>query len=372
MKVLITGDFCPIGRIEKYNDFKLKKSINEFSKIAEDSDIFITNLECPLIDGESLEDKFGPSLKASIKTISILNDLGVNVVTLANNHIMDHGKEGLISSIHHCKESNIDIVGAGSNINEARKPLIKNIDNKSIAFFNVAENEFSNTNGDEYGSNPLDLVKNFEDINTLKNTVDYIVVIYHGGNENYNLPSPRLKETLRYFVQIGANAVIAHHTHCVSGYEVYNGFPIFYGIGNFIFDYFKNDDIEWSTGVAIELNFNDNNIDFKIFPFYQNYKNDIGINLFEEDDRITFFEKLDHLNKIISDDKKLNESFLDFIKVKQKQYSHFLEPYDSTVLHGLYGRNIIPSFLSRNKRKLYLNLIRCESHRDVLLKILNQ
>ena len=65
--------------------------------------------------------------------------------------------------------------------------------------------------------------------------VEKVVVIYHGGNEYYPLPRPELKKTFHFLADIGADAVVGHHTHVFSGYEMYNGIPLVYSLGNFFF-----------------------------------------------------------------------------------------------------------------------------------------
>jgi len=373
IKILITGDFCPINRIEELSlNNQHEQVFNDFLPKLEEVDIAITNLECPLIDKDYISEKFGPLLKASTKTVETLKFGGFDVVTLSNNHIMDHGVAGLNSTIETLKLNRIDFVGVGENLESAREPLIKYIKNKKIAFFNFAENEFSNTQGDYAGANPLSLVNNFNDIRKYKNEVDFIIVIYHGGNEMYQLPSPRLKETLRFFVDCGANAVMAHHTHCFSGYEVYHDSPIFYGLGNFIFDYNLRKNELWNIGIGIVLKIEDSKIDFEIIPFSQNKNNNDGLKLLNEDETRIFNTKIIELNAIISDDLRLNVEFDKFIELKRKQYSHFLEPYSNRILHGMFGRNFIPSFYSKKKKRLLLNLIRCEAHRDIILNLLSR
>jgi len=373
IKILITGDYCPINRIEELSlNNKHEQIFNDFLPKIKEVDIAITNLECPLIDEDYISEKFGPSLKASTKTIETLKFAGFDVVTLSNNHIMDHGEAGLKSTLECLKINGIDFVGVGNDLERARKPLIKNIKNKKIAFFNFAENEFSNTHGDYPGSNPLSLVSNFNDIRNYKNLVDKIIVIFHGGNEMYQLPSPRLKETFRFFVDSGADAVISHHTHCFSGYEIYNNAPIFYSLGNFIFDYNLSKNELWNIGMGVVLKIENSKINFEIIPFSQNKNDNIGLMLLNEKEKNKFNNKIIELNSIIADDKKLNTEFQKFIESKEQQYSHYLEPYSNKILHGLFGRKIIPSFYSKKKKQLLLNLIRCESHRDIILKLLSK
>ena len=371
IKITITGDLCPINKTETLVKNKQYRDIfHDVQPILQNSDLSVTNLECPLTQHENPISKTGPALKAKPETIEVLKIGNFKLATLANNHIMDLGQKGLFDTMQILTENKISYVGAGKSLTESRKPFVTNIQNKSIAILNFAENEFSTTHGDCPGTNPLSLIQNFNDIKKAKSANDIVILIYHGGNEEYNLPSPRIKETFRFFVDAGADAVISHHTHRYSGYEIYKNAPIFYGVGNFLFDDKQNKGFEWQQGLAITLVFSEQKTSFEINPISHYDGNVDGVRLLNGIEKKQVLDKISYLNSIIADEDLLNTNFLDFVKLKEKQYQHFIEPHSNCILHGLMGRGYIPSLLSKYKRKLYLNLIRCESHRDVLIKIL--
>ena len=318
-KILICGDFCPVGEIETLSlNQEHEKIFGGFTKYTSEADLSIVNLECPLTEKNTPDIKFGPVLKAHPDTIKSLKFAGFDLATLANNHIMDHGKEGLNSTIEACENNNIDYVGVGDNLTEARKFYSKEIRGKRIAILNFAENEFSNTHGNTPGANPLSFPKNLQDIQKAKRENDFVLVIIHGGNENYQLPSPRLKETFRFMIDAGADAVVGHHIHCFSGYEWYNKKPIIYSVGNFIFDYDQRVNKLWSTSYSIMLNVDEDKVDFEIIPFYQNYK-EAGIKLMNEEEKMGVLEKVDELNQVIQDDQKLEENFEEFIAAQERK-----------------------------------------------------
>ena len=80
----------------------------------------------------------------------------------------------------------------------------------------------------------------YEAIQALRPKVDWLIVLYHGGNEYYSLPRPGLKKDFHYLADLGADLVVGHHTHVISGYEIYNGKPLIYSLGNFFFPYKEN------------------------------------------------------------------------------------------------------------------------------------
>ncbi|MBT1700523.1 CapA family protein [Fulvivirgaceae bacterium PWU4] len=371
VSILLTGDFCPQLRVE---DLILKGQMqavfNDLKAEFDKSDLNIVDLECPLVkDGQTIP-KTGPHLKAHPEGVKALQYARVGLVAMANNHIMDYGSQGLFDTMELCKGAGIATVGVGRNLEAARKPFYTEIKGTRIAVLNITENEWSNTHGDEAGANPLDLAKNFHDIRQAKSQSDVVIVIFHGGNEFYELPSPRTKETLRFFVEAGASAVIAHHTHIVSGYEVYEGAPIFYSLGNFVFDWAGQRNSFWNTGYAVRLKIGKHTpVSFEIIPFEQNDAKP-GVFRLSGEALSKFNDNLSRLNSVIADDAQLKKQFDDYCRSKKDIYNIYLEPYRNSLLASLRKRGFIPSMFSKEKRRLMLNITRCEAHRDILLKSL--
>lgn len=367
--ILITGDFCPVNRVgELLRNRDIDNVFQDFLPYIKGSVLAITNLECPLTNSHQSISKTGPALKASSGTAEFISEAGFNLVTLANNHIMDFGADGLNSTISACTSNLLSYVGVGQDLSRAQTAFRTEIGDKTISILNIAENEFSTTHGNYPGANPMNPVSNYYDIRKARSESDLVLVIVHGGHESYNLPSPRIKETLRFFADAGASAIFQHHAHCYSGYEVYNGVPIFYGLGNFLFDKDHKRNSPWNYGYAVEL-IVEELLNFKIIPYEQN-NDKAGLKLLQGSEKEDFFSQLDKLNLIIQDDELLAREFMNYCNRSKRLYSSFLEPHSNRILHYLRNRKIIPSLLSKYKRSLYLNLIRCESHRDVVMKIL--
>ncbi len=370
VKVFISGDFCPVNRVDELiNKGNFGVIYNDLLPYIKQSDITITNLECPLTSSGHKSKKSGPNLRASEKAIEALRFAGFNLVTLANNHIMDYGDSGLNSTIQKCLESGIDYVGIGSNNQNAREQMFKVVDGIKIAFINFCENEWSVATESNPGANSLNPISNYYDIADAKTKADHVIVIVHGGHENYDLPSPRMKQTYRFFVDAGASAVIGHHPHCFSGFEIYKNAPIFYSLGNFIFDWYVRKESMWEKGFAVIFTFNLKSITFDLLPYIQCDERP-GVRLLNETEKKIFDEKISLLNTKISNDDILNQEFIKLIKSRKKNYLSILEPFTNKILLSLYHRGFIPSLISSREKRVLLNTIRCESHRDVLLKIL--
>lgn len=371
IKILITGDFCPHNRIQ---ELALKSDypsvFHDFIDVFEGNDLNVTDLECPLTTLETRRKKTGPHQKADPRCINILKHANINLVALANNHIMDFGSEGTKQTIELCMQHGIETVGAGSDETTARKPFITTLKNKKFAFINAADIEFLTAPDGTFQANAAHATDIFYNIKNARETCDYVIVMIHGGNEFYHLPSPRVKKLYRFFIDAGSDAVISNHTHCYSGYEVYHDKPIFYGLGNFIYDWPGKINSDWNKGYAVRLLFADT-VFFEIIPLNQCNETP-GVFHLNKNETVDFQQNIEKLNKIIDDDAKLSQAFQQYVNKVTLMYDAFIEPYFGRVYNALRQRNYLPNLLSRKKRLLFLNLIRCEAHREVLIKILTQ
>lgn len=370
IKIIVAGDFCPTERVKEHiNNQQYIQVFGKIRPIIESTDYAVVNFECPIVlnDAKPIE-KTGPALKTGVNAVKSIQFAGFNMVTLANNHFYDYGDKGVSDTLSTCKEHGVDTVGGGKNLNAATKVFYKEIRGKKIAFINFCEHEFSIATERSGGSNPLDLVKNYHQIQDARNKADYVIVIIHGGHEYYELPSLRMKETYRFFVEAGANAVINHHQHCFSGYEIYKGKPIFYGLGNFCFDNKKYRGNIWNDGFMVELVFDNSEISFDLHPYIQSDKSPQVLPL-EGELLEKFKSKLSVLNKIINDNNTLDQHHKCFLSKKNTYTKLAFEPYQGRLISSLYHRGLLPSFLKKNKLNILAN-IQCESHRERLLYIL--
>ena len=366
-KILIAGDFAPRARVAKLIDEGRYEDIFEqVIPLTSRSDYSIVNLEAPVVEQTCAQPitKYGPNLKCSAKAIDALANAGFNMVTLANNHFYDYGEEGVVDTLKACKLRHLDVVGGGVNINEASKILYKEIGGIRIAFINCCESEFSIATDQSGGSNPLNPLKQYYDIINARKQSDKVIVIVHGGHELYQLPSPRMKEVYRFFVDAGADAVLNHHQHCYSGYEVYKGSPIFYGLGNFCFDITPTQvETLWNYGYMVELNIDGNSITFDLIPYNQ-CSNSPSVKILSPG---AFSNELQTLNENITDDAKLKLATNHYYETCARYERSILEPYSGRVLNKLFSMNLLPEFVSGVKKYGMLNHIECESHREKLI-----
>jgi poly-gamma-glutamate synthesis protein (capsule biosynthesis protein) len=371
INILFTGDFCPHNRIEQLSKVGNYKAVfNDFINVFDGNDLNVTDVECPLTDSKKRIPKTGPYQFAAAHNIGILKFAKIGLAAMANNHIMDCDAEGAIDTINTCHKEGIETVGIGRTSGEKRKAFSTIIKGKKIAIINFAENEFIAAPGGKVAANSLHLVNNYYDITAAKQEHDIVLLMVHGGNEFYSLPSPRMKETYRFFIDIGADAVISNHTHCFSGYEVYKDKPIFYSLGNFIYDWPERINSDWNNGYAVKLKITEK-IDFEIIPLKQN--NEVpGLFHLNKEEKKGFWEKMALRNAIIGDDIRLAEEFNNYCLSVKRMYDSFIEPNFGKTIASLRGRGFFPKLMKNRKRLLLLNLARCEAHRDVLLNLLSK
>ena len=370
MKILIAGDFVPRRRTAAQIEKGDYSCLDEVKPIIKAVDYAIVNFESPVVMREAKPiEKTGPSLHCSEKAMGCVAQAGFKCVTLANNHFRDFGQVGVEDTLHACKKYHVDHVGGGKDLEEAEHILYREINGQTLAIINICENEWSIASEKHGGSAPLNLVKNYYAIHEAKTKADFVLVIVHGGTELYNLPTPRMKETYRFFIDNGADAVVNHHQHCYSGYEVYQGKPIFYGLGNFCFDKpVARQDKLWEEGYMVELHLTEET-SFRLFPYRQCTEDLPTVEL--RTDMSAFNDSLQHLNSIIANDNALEEQFEMLASRGRATALQILSPYSSTMMQWLYSKRIFPSFVTNKRMKHLLAHIQCEAHRDILMFGLN-
>lgn len=376
MKVLVAADYCPQGRMSEL--FEQEEYAMVFSGIRDvvlSAHYSIINLECPVVSESNATpiEKCGPNLRCEQKGIKAIRWAGFDCVTLANNHFLDYGDNGVSRTLEVCENNGIETVGGGMDLMEASKNLFKQIEGKTLAVINCCEHEFSIATETNAGSNPLNPIKQYYAIKEAKEKADYVLVIVHGGHEHYNLPSTRMQEIYRFFIDAGADAVVNHHQHCYSGYEVYRGKPIFYGLGNFCFD--KVSDrmpAGWYEGYMVELKFGEGEgIGYELIPYTQ-CKDKLSVELMTGEEFKRFFEKIGQLNAIIANPVQLKQRHEEWMEKNGSSFEHQFLPYSNHWLVSAYRRHLFPSLLSKERLLVLQNHFECESHRERSLFALNR
>ena len=373
INIKIGGDFV----INK-DDFSSKNIHQDVIALFEKSDLNILNLECPItkVSKEHQILKTGPHIKGDefsmLETAKLLN---TNVLTLANNHILDYGEKGLEDTIDFLKQNSFDFLGAGKNVNEAKQAFRKTIKGRRFSIINFAENEWCSATPITGGANPMNIIDNVHQIQEEKKVSDYVLVIIHGGHEYYNLPSPRMVQQYRFYAENGADVIIGHHTHCISGYEEYNGIPICYSLGNFLFTE-NSKYADWNIGLVAEIVIDAlGKIAVNFHPVEYNNQT-YSLKLLQGDSKKAVLGRVKSYSDIIKDPNKIKQEWDSFVQKQSKLYLELLSPIAQIkyrYLKGLlYKLKLSQKLISKKGFALSLNLNRCEAHSDVVKEVMTK
>ncbi len=203
-----------------------------------EADISVVNLENPLTTAANARKK-KYVFKAPPHFARILKLGGVDLVNIANNHIYDYGAEGLLQTLSALEKENLKYVGAGRNIEEARKPAIFSVKGMKIgflAYYGVsAHEECHPATVDSPGTALRQLRIIRHDVRKLRPQVDFLVVIFHWGFEKEHTPRQHQINFAHRVIDYGTDLVVGHHPHVLQGIEKYGHGVIVYSLGDFIF-----------------------------------------------------------------------------------------------------------------------------------------
>lgn len=256
-KIVIGGDLLPSGaNVSLFMKGDAKSLFgDEICNLFSEADYSLINLEGPLTDETEIQEKIGPAIKAPKDCIKGLKALGVKAVALANNHITDYGQKGFIDTLKVLNEEGIDYVGAGINVESIKKFTIVDVGKNKVCFYNVSEIFFNIPDEKLAGAHIYDEYIVCNEIRGLKEKCDYIIVIYHGGAEYLQYPTPLVRKRCHRMADSGADIIITQHTHCIGCEEHYNNTYILHGQGNFLFARQKKYPHLTKEGLLLELCF---------------------------------------------------------------------------------------------------------------------
>lgn len=179
------------------------------------------------------------TFRVNPKYVSAFSDMGLDIVTLANNHSLDFGREALKDSFENLKEQNILYSGAGNNRAEAKETKYIEAKGKTIAILSASRvipvpewNATATSAGLFTTYDPTELI---EEIKIAREKSDYVVVYVHWGIERDVYPKEYQRTMGKQYIDAGADLVVGSHPHVLQGIEYYNGKPIVYSLGNFMF-----------------------------------------------------------------------------------------------------------------------------------------
>lgn len=235
IRLLAGGDVSFTSDINREIDSNQFDPFADLNGLLASSDLSFVNLESVLASA-SLPRARGrhrvPALRGTPNAAKILAKAGIDVVSVANNHVFDVGTAGLGESLSALRAEGIVPSGAGLSSDEAYAPAIKQVGDKKVGFisFSFGVNHRPTAPG-VYANNHDDPIGR---VRVLKSSVDIAIVSLHWGDEYQNQPADYQVRLAHGLIDAGADAVIAHHPHVLQGMEAWNGRPIFYSLGNFM------------------------------------------------------------------------------------------------------------------------------------------
>ena len=225
--------------------------------------VVLGNLKGPLARHSAREAR-NYSYKVNPDLAAALTRANIDVLTLANNHALDCGRDGVLETLEALAAAGAGAIGAGVDQRAAHQPLIRQAGPWRVGLLGYYWNARCAATSDLPGA-AMDTPEALQaDIGALRGRVDRVVVTFHWGVPYYREPSPEIRAKARFAVDCGADAVIGHHPHIVQPFEIYRGCPIFYSVGNFAFGS-RNSHAE---GLLVAIRFEQDQTDVTAYPLY--------------------------------------------------------------------------------------------------------
>ncbi|WP_424766776.1 CapA family protein [Paenibacillus sp. sgz302251] len=264
---ILVGEYVSAITQREGYDFLYQPSLLYLSE----PDLTAGNLEYPVTTRGVPVEGTPYVFKGLPETLPSIRNAGFDVMSLANNHALDQGVEGMLDTMKHLDEAGISHMGAGSNDTEAFTPVIKEVRGVKIAYIGLSRVvPFVSWKADR---NIAGVAETYETkravaaISKAKEQADIVVVMVHWGEERTDQPLPYQKDFGRQYIDAGADLVIGSHPHVLQGFEMYKGKWIAYSLGNFIFTSYPKKEAG-ETGVLDASCTKDGDCDLKFHPMF--------------------------------------------------------------------------------------------------------
>ena len=271
--VSLADDWEIIPRYDSRNQGVYGILSTDVVDIMKSSDVMVANNEFTVSNrGSRLPNKYY-TFRAKPERLSIYGEMGVDIVSIANNHVYDYGEDAFLDMLNYLKEYDIPYVGGGINRKEAIKPYYFIVNGYKIAFIGATRAEkyiltpeaTETTSGVFRAYDPTLLLDTISDV---KKDSDYVILLIHWGTEDTYVLENVQVETGKQYIDAGADLIIGSHAHTLQGMEFYNGKLIAYNLGDFIFNRETKD-----TGILSVSIDNDGSFRYKFIPCKQdNFK----------------------------------------------------------------------------------------------------
>lgn len=270
-------------------DYPYSEVLDEFLE----SDLLAANLETPITERGEPEDKLF-TYRSKPEVLPAFKEAGFDIVTLANNHILDYWHEGLFDTLSFLDEHGIARVGAGKDETEAYEPVILEVDGVSIAYVGlsrvVPRNEWKATPYHPGVAESYSLERSVATIERAKEEADLVVVLVHWGTERESEPNEHQLTNAHAYIDAGADLVVGSHPHVLQGFEKYKGKWIAYSLGNFIFTTNAEHEQTWEGGILHATCTPDGDCEIELVPVWNKWAKPTPM---DDADRHRVFKRLE-------------------------------------------------------------------------------
>lgn len=367
--VNVLGDFC----VRLLDGLAIGDSLQS---ILDSGDLNIVNFEAPIQTPNSPPNlKSGPSLYQDVEAPYFLKEHKFNIFTLANNHIMDFGKNAVLETKKAFEGTST--LGCGQ-WDEAYKYQVIEVEGLRIGVLALTQYEFgvlAEKLDEDFGTAWLCHPCVDEIILDAKQCCDYLILLPHAGLEHFDYPLPELCTLYRHFINIGVDAVIGNHPHVPQSWEYYKGCPIVYSLGNFVFDSLPPQNKWWYYGLMAQLRINPNE---KIVAEVHQVTFDKNKRIVDTCNDEKLKNHLDTINQVFMDTdsyiREVNKRCLslEFLYDYQFECSGYIRPNIRKYSKAIWNRLKEKTFRRADNEynpAHYINNLRCEPHRWVMSRI---
>ena len=298
---------------------------SELMSVLQDSDILFMNNEFVYTDSKEALPGKAYTFRADIERVSMMQELGADIVSLGNNHTYDYGADGLLDTMDTLEEAGIAFVGAGENIEDASKIVYMVANGRKIAFVAATEIERTTQYTKEATATEAGVLKTrnpqrfINIIKEAKENSDYVIAVPHWGTEGSLYSDASQRRQAGLYAQAGADVIIGGHPHRLQGIAYYEDTPVAYSLGNFWFS-----DGTLYTTVAQVLIDAEGALQFRFLPCEQK---DLTTRLLTDK---TEKDEFYHYLAKISTDVVIDEAGNVYHKKELSGENNIRFPYDST------------------------------------------
>lgn len=267
------------------------------------ADVFMLNNEFPFSTGGTPTPGKKFTFRANPSNIDLYEQMGVDVVSLANNHAYDYGETALMDTFTTLENANIPYVGAGRNIDEAKKPLYLIANGIKIGIVSATQIERNATPDTKEATATsagvlrcMDPSALLEVIAEAKANSDFVILYIHWGTESQEETDWLQDEQAPIYAQAGVDLIIGDHPHCLQKLDVVSGVPVIYSLGNFWFN------SKTQNTCLVEITVNKDRMEtFQFIPCIQNDCRTVLLEGNEKDGVLNYMRGLSP-NVMIDDD----------------------------------------------------------------------